>query len=555
MRLRALRRSLGHASAALSTTDGRWALVSTTITGLVAGSMAWLAASAMPPLHTRTQEASTTFLPYRLFSQLAQAGSNLIGSHNNAVRQAAPPPAQLDRALSDEESGDNGDSTPGIQTRTMTLESGDTIAGLLEDAGVPKDDANAAVLALEKIYDMHSARAGQSFTVTFETPQPAAAVAPKPNKPAAKPATTVVSVNGKPFVVHTADPNALVINDGTNDSDSNSSDADVTPVATPVGRLLSISFSPSVEHNITVARQTDNSFVASDEVKQLAMHTHRAGATIDSSLYLAATQAGVPTDVVVAMIKIFSYKVDFQRDLRPGDSFEVYYSYYYTPDGQPARDGNIDYAMMHTGGKTYALYRYQPDPNQPAEYFDAHGGSVRGMLMKTPVDGARISSGFGMRFHPVLGYTRMHKGIDFAVPVGTPVMASGTGVVKVAGRSNGYGNYMKVDMGNGYGFAFGHLSRFAPGMHPGSHVHQGEIVAYSGNTGLSTGPHLHYEILVHNEQVNPLTVKIAQGRILAGHELRDFLVGRLHTDAVLAATPLEAKVADVSTDLRQAKAR
>jgi murein DD-endopeptidase MepM/ murein hydrolase activator NlpD len=177
------------------------------------------------------------------------------------------------------------------------------------------------------------------------------------------------------------------------------------------------------------------------------------------------------------------------------------------------------------------------------------------MLMKTPVDGARISSGFGMRFHPVLGYTRMHKGIDFAVPVGTPVMASGSGIVKVAGRSSGYGNYMRIDMGNGYGFAYGHLSRFAPGVRPGSHVHQGEVVAYSGNTGLSTGPHLHYEILQNGTQVNPLKVKVAQGRILAGHDLRDFLYGKLHTDAVLASTPLENKVADAAADLRQAKAR
>ena len=539
MRLNAMHRSLTAATRALGTTDGRWALVSTTITGLVAGSMAWLAASAMPPLHTRTQQASTTFLPYRLFSDLVQAGNNLVSGQQ--AHPAVAPPAHLDDALADEDAGDNG--TPAPETRTLTLDSGDTLVGLLEDTGVPKDDANGAVLALAKVYDLRGARAGQSFVATFEPlpPQPAAPTKPVP----AKAATAVVSVNGKPVNVPRSDA-----------SDDDASDSgDVTPVATPVGRLLSLSFSPSVEHDIAVIRQADNSFTANDTVKQLTEHTHRAGASIDSSLYLAATQAGIPTDVTVAMIKLFSYKVDFQRDLRPGDTFEVYYSYYYTPDGQSAREGNIDYAMMHTGGHTYAVYRYQPDPNQPAEYFDAHGESLKGMLMKTPVDGARITSGFGMRFHPVLGYTRMHKGIDFGVPVGTPVMASGTGTVKIAGRSNGYGNYMRIDMGNGYGFAYGHLSRFAPGIHPGSHVHQGEIVAYSGNTGLSTGPHLHYEILVHGEQVNPLKVKMAQGRVLGGKDLRDFLFGKLHTDAVLASTPLESKVADNATDLRQAKAR
>jgi murein DD-endopeptidase MepM/ murein hydrolase activator NlpD len=527
-----LRRSLRSASAALSTTDGRWAVVSTSITGLVAGSMAWLAAGAMPPLHVRTQEASTTFLPYKLFTQLVAAGDSLISGDSS--RQAVPSPAALDRALADEEAGDNGNATPGIESRTLTLDSGDTLAGVLEEAGLSEDDTNAAIVALAKVYDLRNARAGQSFTVTFES-----APARHETAPAHAAHAPIINNLSPASDDDGADPNGVVI-----------------PVATlPLGRLLSVSFSPSIEHDITVARQADGSFAANDVVKQLVAHTHRAGATIDSSLYLAATQAGIPTDVTVAMIKMFSYKVDFQRDLRPGDSFEVYYSYYYTPDGQPARDGNIDYAVMRTGHHEYAVYRYQPDPDQPAEYFDAHGASLKAMLMKTPVDGARISSGFGMRFHPVLGYTRMHKGIDFAVPVGTPVMASGTGTVKVAGRSSGYGNYLRVDMGNGYGFAYGHLSRFAPGIHPGSKVHQGEIVAFSGNTGLSTGPHLHYETLVGGQQVNPLTLKIAQGRTLSGHDLRDFLLARLHTDAVLASTPLENKVADVATDLRQAKAR
>jgi len=542
-RPRGLRRSLNAAGSALATSDGRWALVSTTITGLVAGSMAWLAAGAIPPLPTHATEASTTFLPYKLFSEMVAAGSNLIGSRK--AQDAAPPPAQLDHALAAEYNGDDGNEMPGVESRTLTLDSGDTLAGVLEESGVPNADAAAAVAALAKVYDLRDARAGQSFTVTFESVAQPAAPAPAA-KPAAKPSTSVVSVNGKTFTVANSNPG---------DDDDSVNDGDVTNAAQPVGRLLSITFSPSVERDITVARQADNSFAASDVVKDLARHTHRAGGVVDSSLYLSATQAGIPTDVVVAMIKMFSYKVDFQRDIKPGDTFEVYYSYYYTPDGEPAREGDIDYAMMKTGGHTYVLYRYQPDPKEAPEYFDANGESIKGMLMKTPVDGARISSGFGMRFHPVLGYSRMHKGIDFAVPVGTPVMASGTGVVKLSGWSNGYGNYLRVDMGGGYGFAYGHLSRFAPGIHPGSRVHQGEVVAYSGNTGLSTGPHLHYETIVGGSQVNPLTLKIAQGRKLAGRDLREFLGGRMHMDNLLANTRLETKVADNSTDLRQAKAR
>jgi len=519
------------AAITVATSDGRWALVSTSITALVAGTIAWLAVGAMPPIGARTHEANTTYLPYALFSELAQVGSRLTSGYS--VRHTQPAPAgDLDAALAAEDAEDNGEAA-GIETRTFTLESRSTLAGLLEDAGVPNADANAAVTALAKVFNIRSTRAGQSFQLTFQLPPEAVPLPPD---------TT-------PGVINIPLPNQ----DDANDADPNGVVTPATP--TPVGRLLSIAFSPSVEHNITVSRAADGSFSASDVVKQLVQHHHRAGATIDSSLYLAATQAGIPTDVVIEMIHMFSYKVDFQRDLKPGDSFEVYYDYYYTPDGLPAKQGNIAYAMMRTGGKEITLYRFQPDPNQPADYFDAHGENVKGMLMKTPVDGARISSGFGMRFHPVLGYTRMHKGIDFAVPSGTPVMAAGTGTVKIAGRMGGYGNYLRIDMGNGYGTAYGHLSRFAPGIHMGSHVRQGQVVAYSGNTGMSTGPHLHYEILVKGEQVNPLKVKVAQGRKLAGNELRTFLDTRLRTDSLLASTPLETKVADIATDLRQAKAR
>jgi len=254
------------------------------------------------------------------------------------------------------------------------------------------------------------------------------------------------------------------------------------------------------------------------------------------------------------MIRMFSYKVDFQRDLHPGDKFEVFYDYYYTPEGQPAKYGSISYAMMTLAGRQIPMYRFQPDPNEPPEYFDAKGESARGMLMKTPVDGARISSGFGSRFHPVLGYTRMHKGVDFAVPTGTPVMSAGAGTVKFMGRASGYGNFVMINHGNGYATAYGHLSRFAPGMRQGARVRQGQVFAYSGNTGITTGPHLHYEIRLNSAQVNPLRVKIAQGRQLSGKLLARFLATRMEIANQVANMPLEAKVSDNATDLRQARA-
>ena len=504
---------------ALSTTDGRWALVSTSLTALIAGTIAWLAVGTTPPLQvSQSTGTHTTFLPYQLFQRLtgSQGTFASIASLPQASRPVAP--------VVQPDTGDD-DQTPDAETRTLTMDRGDTLTGMLEEAGISSDDANAAVAALHKVFNPRDLRAGQAFEIAYET-QP---------------------------VASTGD-NEIPAGATDDDEDSGASNASLVPAtATPVSRLTSIAFSPSVEHDVTVTRDQTGAFTANDTVKQLEAHVHRAGGTIEGSLYLSAMRAGIPADVVVEMIHMFSYEVDFQRDIKQGDTFEVFYNYYYTKDGQPAREGNVAFATMHLGGRTVTLYRWQPDPSQPADYFDAHGQSAKSMLMKTPVDGARITSGFGMRFHPILGYTRMHKGVDFGVPVGTPVMAAGAGTVSFMGWEHGYGNFVLINHGNGYSTAYGHLSRFAAGMHKGSHVRQAQVIAYSGMTGMATGPHLHYEIRVNNVQVNPLKVKVARGRILAGRELREYQIQRLHVDAQIAAMPLETKVADISTDLRQAK--
>jgi murein DD-endopeptidase MepM/ murein hydrolase activator NlpD len=343
------------------------------------------------------------------------------------------------------------------------------------------------------------------------------------------------------------------VNDAASD-DGSDDNSGVEPAATaPVGKLLSVSFSPTIGQDVTITRDASGAYTAKVDQQTLQAHYHRAGATIDSSFYLAAMQAGIPAKVAVEMIHMFSYEVDFQREIKPGDTFQVLYSYYYTPSGQPAKEGDIAYASMKLGNRTVTLYRYQPK-GDTVDYFDAKGLSAKSMLMKTPVDGARITSGFGMRFHPILGYTRMHKGIDFGVPLGTPVMAAGSGTVEESGWKGGYGNFLLINHGSGYETAYGHLSRFAPGIHAGSHVRQGQIVAFSGSTGESTGPHLHYEIRINKVQVNPLSVKVATGRRLAGRDLRDFTSQRLHIDLQLASMPLEGKVADsAASDLRAAK--
>ena len=521
------RRTANAAAAILNTNDGRWALVSTSVTALVAGSITWLASGLMPP-NSAGSVRDRSMIPYQLFMKLA--GHNAQGAQYASFAPTGPvaaSPAQtnsaasLDNALADERAGATGDDSSDMDTRTVTLDRGDTLASALTDVGVSQDDANAAMLALGKVYDLRALRAGENFDIAFTT---------APQKPVAQ-------------ITYT--PPASASDDSDGDDDGSVQDVE----ATPIGKLLSVSYSPSVDHEITINRTASGVFTAQDVHKSLTAKYHRAGATIDSSLYLAAMQAGIPADIVVKMIHMFSYEVDFQRDIRPGNSFEVYYDYYYTPDGQPAKEGDITYAAMKTGGKTIALYRYQPNGDTP-DYFDAHGQSAKSMLMKTPVDGARITSGFGMRFHPILGYSRMHKGIDFAVPTGTPVMAAGSGVIKQEGWSNGYGNFMLIDHQNGYATAYGHLSRFAAGTHVGSHVRQGQVVAYSGMTGMATGPHLHYEIRNHNVQVNPATVKVATGRRLVGRDLRDFLINRMHVDTELASLPLETKLADRNGELR-----
>jgi murein DD-endopeptidase MepM/ murein hydrolase activator NlpD len=515
-----LRRSLNGAGAALATTDGRWALVSTSLTALVAGAIAWMAVGMMPVSRPMVSPGRSS-LPYALFMKL--------------IRASEPPNAN--------DNADNANPNPGVENRTVTLDAGDTLAGMLEDVGISSQDANAVVAAMGKDFNPRSLKAGQSFDLTYSVATIDATGGSHSPAPApTAPRTITVMVNHKPVVV----PVDAAEDDGTGATEENSQ---------AISRLLSLHFSPTIDQDITVTRTTAGTYTAEMVKKELQMHRHRAGGTIDGSLYLSAMQAGIPADVVKDMILMFGYKVDFQRDVHPGDSFEVYYDYYYTPDGQPAKYGAISYAMMTLGGKQIPMYRFQADPGEPAEYFDQKGESAKGLLMKTPVDGARISSGFGSRFHPILGYTRMHKGVDFAVPTGTPVMAAGGGTIQFMGRANGYGNFVKINHGNGYSTDYGHLSRFAPGMRQGARVRQGQVFAYSGMSGMATGPHLHYEILVNNVQVNPLTVKMAQGRMLMGKLLRLFQEKRLEVDNMVANTSLEAKVADNATDLRQARAK
>jgi len=260
--------------------------------------------------------------------------------------------------------------------------------------------------------------------------------------------------------------------------------------------------------------------------------------TIQNSLFEAAMAQGVPVALLSEMIKIFSYDVDFQRDIQPDDQFELIYEQ--RQDKKLPR--RLIYASMTLSGEPLRLYRYV-DQQGTVDFYNRSGESARKALLRTPVDGAKISSGFGMRFHPILHYTTQHKGIDFAVVSGTPVMAAGSGVVDYAGANGSYGTYVRIKHDATHSTAYAHLSRLAPGVRVGKHVSQGQTIAFSGATGRATGPHLHYEVLVNDSQANPMSVKFQSGRKLSGKELARFQASERQTSAWLSQTPVTMRTA------------
>ena len=250
-----------------------------------------------------------------------------------------------------------------------------------------------------------------------------------------------------------------------------------------------------------------------------------------NSFYSSAVSAGVTDSLIPDFAAAFAFDFDFQREIKPGDIFEAAFEQTLDGAGEPVGPPRLLYASLETSAKSRALYNFTPPGEAKPGWFDANGRSVVRSLMRTPVEGARITSTFGPRMHPVLGYTRMHKGVDFAVVVGTPVYASGDGVVDFVGPHDGHGNYVRVRHTPHLETAYAHLSAFDCKV--GDSVRQGQIVAHSGNTGLSSGPHLHYEVIIDGEQVNPLEYVAGDtGRTLSGAELAAFTKERDRIDAI-----------------------
>ena len=257
------------------------------------------------------------------------------------------------------------------------------------------------------------------------------------------------------------------------------------------------------------------------EIRQIELSEEKifVSGEIKTSLYEAMKQAGLSELIITEIIRIYSFDVDFQRDIYEGDYFEALFTRRKNDQGKTVQIDDPEYIVLSSRGTPLTYYLYSND--EFSEYFDENGKGMTKSLMKTPINGARLSSSYGMRKHPISGYNKMHKGVDFAAPTGTPIFAAGNGVVEFAGRNGGYGNYIRIRHDSTYKTAYAHLNGYKKGIYSGVRVKQGDIIGFVGSTGKSTGPHLHYEIIVNGKQVNPSTLKLPSGRKLNDQQLEE----------------------------------
>lgn len=369
---------------------------------------------------------------------------------------------------------------------TITIARGETFVDALKRAGVGAGDRNAAAYAFGEHYNLRRLKPGQQFKLRLGW---------------ANQTLFQLAQHGEPET-----------------------------------RLLSLSFRDGFEQEINVTRDGAKDFVADATPIELTTHIHAVEGRIDGSLYLSAKSLGAPDDVIAGLADAFAYDVDFQREIFGGDEFELIFEAKYDDRGLMAAGGEIIFARLNWRGKSRekGYYRFTEDDGR-SDFYDAAGQSAKRLLMKTPIDGARLSSRFGTRRHPILGYRRAHKGVDFAAPRGTPIKAAGDGVIERADRYGSFGNYIRIRHANGYKTAYAHLKGFRKGIRKGKRVRQGDTIGYVGTTGRSTGPHLHYEVHLRGKAVNPQKLKIATGKQLTGVTLDRFKIQRDQID--LMRTP------------------
>jgi len=379
---------------------------------------------------------------------------------------------------------------------TIILQKGDTLISRLVELGVTLETANSLTAALEPIFPAKLLRTGQKFIVTLDKQQ---------------------DFFGN-FVIY--------------------------PVE--------LSFSPGPQENISVETNEDGKFFArvnGQNNQQPSRYAaprsgqYRIAGRVTSSLFAAAVDKGVPEYITNQVIRAFSHDVDFQRDIKAGAKFEIYFGKPFS--GSSKRRNVVHYAALEAGGKLKKLYRFT-DSRGKTSYYDPKGRGATKFLMRTPISGARISSGYGMRRHPVLGYSKMHAGIDFAAPRGTPIRAAGSGTIVHRAWKGGYGRVVEIKHSNGYMTRYAHMSRYSSGLRKGSHVRQGQVIGYVGSSGRTTGAHLHYEVRINNRTINPRRVRVAGKLRLKGKNLQLFDKHRQKIIALMNKQPIANRFASIA---------
>ena len=286
--------------------------------------------------------------------------------------------------------------------------------------------------------------------------------------------------------------------------------------------ITKISIPINKKKDLVIINNGANSYTSEVLTKELRLVSVYKENYIKNSLYTSAIEKKINPNVIIQFAQIYGFEVDFQRDIRKNDSFQIVYEEYKNDENKTLDYGNIIYANLILQGKSIELYHFNSDKEKVNDHFDANGQSIKKTLMKTPINGARLSSSYGMRKHPILGYNKMHQGTDFAAPMGTPIMASGSGSILKAGWCGGGGNCVKIKHNNTYSTVYAHMSKFAKGIKKGIRVSQGQIIGYVGSTGMSTGPHLHYEVIKNGKKINSQTLKLPSGKKLDGKLREDF---------------------------------
>jgi murein DD-endopeptidase MepM/ murein hydrolase activator NlpD len=384
--------------------------------------------------------------------------------------------------------------------RVHVVKKGDTVTSILRDQGATPDEAKAIAATLGPRGKDGGLKEGQKLRILM------APAAPGPG------------VRLQPYRV-------IVANDTS---------VEAVAALSDIGKYVAV----DVQSMNTVAEAPDNSSDDDDD-------DDGSGVRLYQSIYETAMRNKVPATVIEDMVKIYSYDVDFQRKVQPGDSFDVFYAG--EDEGSTITEKNeVLFASLTVGGETKKYYRFQTPDDSVVDYYDESGKSAKKFLVRKPVANAIMRSGFGGRRHPILGYVKMHTGVDWATAYGTPIFASGTGVIEKVGPEGGYGKYVRIKHNNGYETAYGHMSAFAKGMEIGKRVRQGQVIGFVGSTGQSTGPHVHYEILVNGRFVDPMRVKLPRGRSLEGPVLAGFEKERDRLDAQMTNRGGAARVSDAT---------